>query len=192
MLLPSYMVPLAQMNEDGPGSLDVVFGWDGCFEGAPIWTGPIWCVSRSRWVSWTSDGGGAGGDAWRGCQRVGESGITTYDLSDLALDCRVFAVCNRLALLGAHAFSGISINVNATWQTVRNFDSFTLIGVERHSARVMVRGRWSRLGRWMNGDGVEEGPDLPIDRDATVYDFTAALTLALAPKIAKLDGFKAR
>lgn len=191
MPLPSYMVPIAQMNEEGPGSLDVVFGWDGCFEGAPIWTGPVWCVSRSRWVSWTSDGGGAGGDAWRGCQRVGESGITTYDLSDLALDCRVLAVHQRLSRLGAAALKGLSC-FDGTWQTVLGFDGFRLVGVHPYDTRMMVRGCWSKLGRWMHGDTTKEGPDVSIDRDATVYDFTAALTLALAPKLAKLDGFKAR
>lgn len=41
-MVPSYLLSLAELHAAAPGVLDVVFGSDGGFEGAPCWTPSGW------------------------------------------------------------------------------------------------------------------------------------------------------
>ena len=46
--MPSYLLPLATLHAAAPGILDVVFGPDGDFEGAPPFMGPVLIGSQYR------------------------------------------------------------------------------------------------------------------------------------------------
>ena len=79
-MTPTYLLHLSSLHSAAPGALDVIFGPDGDFEGAPRWKPPLW------------DG------AW-----AHHLGSVPDPIDDLALDLRVPTVAARLAGLCAKA-----------------------------------------------------------------------------------------
>lgn len=155
----SHLLSLPAMHRDGPGSLDVVFGPDGDFEGAPRWDPPVfWLNQYIRW-------------GWLRSQASFEHLI----LPDLALDLRIPSVAARLAGLCARALGqsqprgwGVE-DANPEWcfQSVWGTRAYN----------------W-RLNGAPYGAGLPVLPKGLLTPEA----FLASLTLSLAPRIAALGG----
>ena len=86
--MTAHLLPLSALHAAGPGVLDVVFGPDGDFPGAPIWRGPL--VSCGEIV--TLDHLDALGIFVRSPEWV----RLYRGRHDVALDCRVPSVAARL------------------------------------------------------------------------------------------------
>ena len=147
--MTSHILSLTALHAAAPGVLDVVFGPDGDFEGAPRWTSPIW-GSVTRWgeerppsfvTRWTRNGADFVTPEWDG-----NAGVRAP-----SLDLRIPTVAARLAGLCERA---------ADSETYRN-NTALLISAFRASA-----------GAWFDDEAAR----------------LAALTLALAPRIAALGG----
>jgi hypothetical protein len=89
--MASYLLPPSTLHAAAPGVLDVVFGPDGDFEGAPRWTGPVWTGERY-----------APAQAQHG--RIGT--LKGAELPSAALDLRVTSVADRLRRLCERALGG--------------------------------------------------------------------------------------
>lgn len=49
-MTPAHLLSLADLHAAAPGVLDVVFGPDGGFDGAPRWAGPVYgCLDTTAW-----------------------------------------------------------------------------------------------------------------------------------------------
>lgn len=89
--MSSHLLSLAALHAAAPGVLDVIFGPDGDFEGAPFFVGPVRDVARY----------GAGG--WHWVRSVGGGFLVFIEVAaiqpidDYALDLRVPSVAARLA-----------------------------------------------------------------------------------------------
>ena len=90
--MTSHLLPLSTLHGAAPGVLDMVFGADGDFEGAPCFTGPVADIGRY----------GIGG--WRWVRSVSGRGFVDFmetapscEIGDLALDLRIPSVAARLA-----------------------------------------------------------------------------------------------
>ena len=93
----SHLLTLADLHAAAPGVLDVVFGADGDFPGAPSWAGPMTGMARYPRHSWL---------VWRGLfhASVGtDDGLWSCTVDEWrerwALDCRVPSVAARLIRL---------------------------------------------------------------------------------------------
>ena len=157
-MTPTYLLHLSSLHSAAPGALDVIFGPDGDFEGAPRWKPPLW------------DG------AW-----AHHLGSVPDPIDDLALDLRVPTVAARLAGLCAQALdapSDAAIMV-ATGTTEQGFIAL------RCEGGLISERRW--IWNRGTGAELSERPcgiRLPPRCDAA--SALAALTLALAPQIAVL------
>lgn len=175
----SYLLTLAALHAAAPGAIDVVFGPDGDFEGAPRFTGPV--LGRIR------------GELPMGYHHVCTSyepdqiGVMRNDgtrkLCDApALDLRIPSVAARLAGLCARALGAPPPVVAYVVAT----------GVPEHGFLVL-RAEWLLIGErrwcWNRDTGADlsmhpTGIRLPPRCDAA--SALAALTFALAPRIAAL------
>lgn len=175
-----------------PGFRGVLFGPDGAFPSSPIWTGPLFSIRHQRWLHWTADGG----DGWQICNRLGESGTTHYEHSDLALDLRTSAA-DRLAKLCARVCLR-HIGVTDAPVSVYVFDDWERCGLE-----VSTSGTDRYRQRHFCWDGSDGGGNdhfidgekrelfhLPVEvvarPQSNPISFLSALTLFLAPEIAAL------
>ena len=163
--MDSHLLSLFTLHAAAPGVLDVVFGPDGDFEGADTWTGPVWYEGErpSRWLHITMIGGEA----------FSIVSAEWWPLAPLSLDLRVPSVAARLAGLCARALDEEGIG----WVTLDDGEWCLMVGNEPR-------------GWWLPNTGealLSMHPDLagPV---ASPSAFLAALTLALAPKIAALRG----
>ena len=86
----THILPLSTLHSAAPGVLDVLFGRDGEFEGAPNWTGPILIGGRYIHVQ-----------AHRG--QVGTLKGKVIDRDACHLDLRIPSVAARVAGLCARA-----------------------------------------------------------------------------------------
>lgn len=102
MSQPAHLLSLADLHAAAPGVLDVVFGPDGDFEGAPQWGGPVWGAEHlgDFGPSWY-DVSVEGAQLWALSKDPSDPGMTT--IPDGALDLRVSTVAARLAGLCARA-----------------------------------------------------------------------------------------
>lgn len=94
----SHLLPLSNLHAAAPGVLDIVFGPDGDFEGAPYWVGPVSDIDPS----------GVGGIYHVAAVLSGGSvatieGAGNLPLYSVALDLRIPSVAARLAGLCAKA-----------------------------------------------------------------------------------------
>ncbi len=180
--MTDYLLPLASLHAAAPGVLDVVFGPDGAFEGAPRFTGPIWHPRWGRYLTaWrvTHDRDGEP-RVWVRSLDVGaepdDDAVTFY-----ALDLRIPSIASRLAGLCARAVLP---------------DDPKFVGGP--GVRRMRGGLWVLY--WRDADGLgKDASWTPDGRRGHIYDsdvagspfaspehFLAALTLTLAPRIAAL------
>lgn len=155
----SYLLSLADLQAAALGVLDVVFGSDGDFEGAPPWRCPIW-GRRTREPSsepeWLSMSGFA--DGFVHYLEIGqyhdEEGRShqhgEWDIIDATLDLRVPSIAARLA-----------------WLCCRAADPARMLDSWQRAADLAARAAW---GEW----NPEYAPAL------------ASLFLSLAPRIAAL------
>lgn len=186
----SHLLSLSALHAAAPGVLDVVFGSDGDFEGAPRFTGPVAYDVRSgtypdlRLYRYLHLGFGLGPDV----RLVGDD--DNVPRSRCALDCRVPSVAARLAGLCARALDAEA--TGQAWATeageirpefwvVRYCDT---AGYAASVAWCKATGRPDRRGL---SPCPPETPSLSAGL-ADVPSFLAALTLAMAPKIAALGG----
>lgn len=159
-----HLLSLATLHTAAPGVLDVVFGPDGDFTGAPEWRCPIWDAED-----------GPDGD-WMGISRHALHPIADqFDpLDTMLLDFRIPSVAARLAALCARALD--------FWH-VGPFDGAW--GVYLGS---IDDGPWG----WTIGCAGWSSDYIPndlvpnADTIHTEAEFIAALTVALAPRIAAL------
>lgn len=186
----SHLLSLSALHAAAPGVLDVVFGPDGTFEGAPAFSPPLW---TGIWSDRLEDPICQWGWCW-GEVYMSEDGLALFDdhrqVEDAYLDCRIPSVAARLAGLCARA-----LDVEATgqaWATeageirpefwvLRYCDT---AGYAASVAWCKATGRPDRRGL---SPCPPETPSLPAGL-ADVPSFLAALTLSLAPKIAALGG----
>ena len=152
----TYLLSLATLHAAAPGVLDVIFGHDGDFEGAPNWHPPLW------------DG------AW--AYHIGD---VPDPLDGLALDLRIPSVAARLAGLCARALHPGG-RVDGAWSV----ESLATGGKWLHgSAEREMSWAW-----YASGAPQSSGPRLHGIEGCSCETFLAALTLALAPRIAALRG----
>jgi len=163
----SHLLPLSALHAAAPGVLDIVFGADGDFEGAPRWKGPAALIMAGIFIRWYE----VEMIAWP------EDGL----MNDLALDCRIPSVAARLAGLCARAVPHVPESVTAAHVRHRRASNlWSLVWVD--SAGFTKEASW-------NGDGTRTHPydsDLAGAPFAGPAAFLASLTLALAPRIASL------
>ena len=151
--MTSHLLSLSVLHTTAPGVLDVVFGPDGDFEGAPRWTCPI-ATDPDRWRLDPSPAG----RRWSIVGMV--AGARTWP-DDAALDLRIPSVAARLAGLCARAL--------------------------HHDGPVYCY-QSADDGWWYLMPKDDNGALYWIEGAASEANFLAALTLALAPKIAALGG----
>ena len=167
-----------------PGFLDAVFGPDGNFEGAPPWTGPIVLFvgkGRKQWAYVLASPSPICGSMY-----VRERG--SEFLSEMGLDLHVPSVAARLAGLCARA-----LDVEATGQAWATETGE--IQKDYWALRYCDQDGYAASCAWMKTTGKPDrrslspcpvgAPTLPANLP-DVPAFLAALTLALAPKIAAL------
>lgn len=82
--MSAHLLPLSALHAAAPGVLDVVFGPDGEFEGAPHWRGPLVSCGETVYFSRPFDDG-VFVHCLYGCRMWRR-------LSDVVLDCRVHSV----------------------------------------------------------------------------------------------------
>ena len=177
----SHLLPLSALHAAAPGVLDVVFGPDGTFEGAPAFSPPLW---TGIWSDRLEDPICQWGWCW-GEVYMSEDGLALFDdhrqVEDAYLDCRIPSVAARLAGLCARALgatSGDGWMIHLYPKVDYPFGGY--IGLRRHDSCITF-----------NRDGIllrERGVSVPVAAMATKELFLASLTLALAPKIAALGG----
>lgn len=168
MSLPAYLLSLADLHAAAPGVLDVVFGPDGDFEGAPKWRPmlsgslkgapgyyPLWHLGARGPVALHRDAYGY---------------ATSID--DAALDLRIPTVAERLAGLCARALG----EFGAGWRVQRTGTWDLTDGVVSCCWRSDGT-PWADMPQW---PAVAGGPW------RSDVEFLRALTLALAPRIAAL------
>ena len=128
--MSAHLLSLSALHAAAPGVLDIVFGADGDFEGAPRWR----CLLHGRpaavglkivgscYTTFTDISGG------KASLLVGPSEWATIE--DAALDCRIPSVaarlaglCNRAMLLGEMDIDDTTADVfsRAMWGTARNW-----------------------------------------------------------------------
>lgn len=161
--MSAHLLTLADLHAAAPGVLDVVFGPDGDFEGAPRWAGPMTSnadLSRYGWL------------VWGGFFHVSiatHDGHWQYNVIDWrakwALDLRIPSVAARLAGLCARAL-------------VR--DEVARCAGREIPASTSTQESVALLQYVLNVPWVQLTPD-QLRR-------LASLTLALAPRIAALGG----
>ncbi len=190
----THLLSLADLHAAGPGVLDVIFGPDGDFEGAPEWRCPIWYTyGRPTWMLMRE------GD-W--CIQLDRRGHwvalagTRGHISTCHLDLRTSAA-DRLAKLCARVCLK-HIGVPDAPVSVYVFDDWELCGLEVYtSGRDRYRQRhfcWDGMDGGGNNHFLPSGKrdlfDLPVGVVARPQpdsiSFLAALTLHLAPQIAAL------
>lgn len=174
------------MHRDGPGSLGVVFGPDGGFEGAPLWRPPLWGTLRPRKGNPPDENDGQTGFVFRYTLNTtmhGDADLAVvmdgpaaiWGIGGAALDCRVPSVAARLAGLCARALGGPS-----DARLRMNDESVSLVG-----DRWQVT--WQRDGGWEIVTPDDPRFSCPRMRThETAASFLASLTLTLAPRIAGL------
>ena len=172
----SHLLTLAALHAAAPGVLDVVFGADGDFPGAPSWAGPMTSMARYPRHSWL---------VWRGLFHAsvgtddGHWSCTVDEWRERwALDCRVLAVEDHLKRLCARALD--MPKWRAGVQLRKNGDTYRLSTIGRDLS-------WHGTGACYPASGPH--PSLPSE-PADLPSFLAALTLALAPRIAALGGVR--
>lgn len=180
----THLLPLADLHAAAPGILDVVFGPDGDFEGAPLWVPAGWeihpLLTDPAWKPVSK------GDSLVHLWLPGY-GWAFRPFDELALDLRQTTTATRLAglcarALGAHVGDGWTLACE-----VHPGVLYRLVGVLT-TGRPIVAGAWLSTGRSFRaeskiGDDVKNPPNAP-DPAA----FLAALVLTLAPRIAALGG----
>ncbi len=98
--MSGHLLSLADLHVAAPGVLDVVFGPDGDFEGAPRFTGPV--RYRSAWLAvlWLAQGTSADGEPTVEARTRDANGtgaiLARLPLDELTLDCRVRSGAARL------------------------------------------------------------------------------------------------
>lgn len=167
----SYLLPLSALHNADPGTPDQVFGPDGDFPDAPHFTGPVLGRVRGETpiayhhvcTSYEPDKIGVmrNDGAWKLCDAP-------------ALDLRIPSVAARLAGLCARALGQAS---DRGW------------GIGPANPEWCLQSQWgTRAFNW-SLKGVPYGDLLSLPRKMlTPEDVLAALTLALADKIAALGG----
>ena len=187
--MDSHLLSLFTLHGAAPGVLDVVFGPDGEVEGAPSWTGPAFTPHRPENIAWwpvlSTD---PNGSVWTETADQVDPGA--FRIRDAALDLRVPSVAARLAGLCARA-----LDVEATgqaWATEAGE-----IQKDYWALRYCDQDGYVASCAWMKTTGKPDRRSLsPCPTSAPIMpaglpdvaSFLAALTLALAPKIAALGG----
>lgn len=171
-----YLLPLSTLHAAAPGVLDVVFGPDGASSEAPHWCPPLWTGTWDREdVRW--------GWRWDVIHDGERLMVPDEDciIEDAALDLRVPSVAARLAGLCARA---LGCPADAAFMVDTGTPEQGFVAFRAEWALISGR-RWI----WNRGTGTElserpAGVCLPPRCDAA--SGLAALTLALAPRIATL------
>lgn len=180
--MPAHLLSLAALHAAAPGVLDVIFGADGDFEGAPRWVGPVLTPQgyrhSLRGVTISSRPDLPGGVLVNGI------GDRVYLSADVALDLRIPSVAARIAGLCARAltFSGkVSAAIVQSWWS-REGDGMEIVYAAENGSRRII---WFSDGTMLTSGCVQF--DIPEDDMSTdPASFLASLCLALAPRIAAL------
>lgn len=181
--MSKHLLPLCDFHAAAPGVLDVVFGLDGDFKGAPDWACSLLIAPDY--------GGGyilcASPQLMREGVKILFADTGTLNMADCHFDLRVPSVAARLAGLCARA---LGHRLPATWSIQNERGGvFALVGVA-HTPRTSFDStivlRWDRgraMGYGSGGDA--QHPSITTTAtDGTV--FLRDLVLALAPQIAAL------
>ena len=168
----SHLLSLAALHAAAPGVLDVVFGPDGDFEGAPCTVLQVFDEARNEYMPRT----------WPDIEQMIDGGGIPLRY---ALDCRVPSIAARLAGLCARARG---VRVGDGWSLVCEVHPgvlYRLVGVLT-TGRSVTAGAWLSTGRRFHTDA-KIGDDVkhpPHGSDPAA--FLATLTLERAPQIAGL------
>lgn len=179
--MSAHLLALADLHAAAPGVLDVIFGRDGDFEGAPEWRCPIWDSED-----------GPDGD-WMGISRHARHPIADQfnPLDTMFFDVRIPSVAARLAGLCARSIQMHAADPGPWYWTARGISA--------------EFGQYGGFERWEVSDGMLRplhlidsltrrkdrlAPILPADAASSRPAFLASLTLALAPRIAALGGMR--
>lgn len=166
-----HLLSLAALHTAAPGVLDVVFGADGDFEGAPHWCPVLWVhgVGWADYHNWYSTGLI---NVWYGT-------YNHHRMEDCYLDLRIPSVAARLTGLCARALGNKEGSL--VWRVVRVTHGWQLAAYV--TPGMCTHYYWSAKG-WSGPSGL----NLPLAGEETPEHFLAALTTALAPRIAALKG----
>ena len=150
-MIPPCLLSLADLNDAAPGVLDVVFGPDGDFEGAPLFRGPV-RLTDGRYVSMD----------WLLCQPWDLAIMHRMASLDLRVPSVAAARAGELLARGARALARDPRRTGNNPETYAWHQEWSLaITLHRATAE-----------KWTAADAAR----------------LAALTLALAPRIAALGG----
>lgn len=172
---------LTRMHEEGPGSLEVIFGPDGGYEDAPMWSGPV----RMMRKSWPRH-------SWLHVTQVEPNGRGLYgaggwaELESCSLDTHVPSVATRLTGLCAHALGITRFLFDGALFSIYQQGSWIHLAAPHGG----LEATWTVTG-WPY-DSWARGVDIPRwgeddDRRYDRHALLCALSLALAPKIAELE-----
>jgi hypothetical protein len=179
-VIPTCLINLSAAHAKAPGVLDRVFGKDGDFEGAPLFTGPCWSAQRRSYVHVGAEYAPA---TYHGA-RNDCAGLPALDREDLFLDPRVPTVGARIAWLCALA---IDPRATSAYADVGP-NGFTLhCTLPWGSATAYY---WNHSGHTYSTRGPSLDRYFPGYTSYTAADFLAALFMELAPLIAALEVYR--
>ena len=180
--MTSHLLPLSTLHGAAPGVLDVVFGPDGDFEGAPEWRCPLQStIGVVYHVEWYREED----TIWCRGER---NALVAY--GNMALDLRVPSVAARLAGLCARALDDEAVGqawVTEAGEIHKDFWVLRYCDKDGYAASCAWRKDTGRPDRRSLSPCPTSAPIVPAGLP-DVASFLAALTLALAPKIAALGG----
>ena len=179
----SHLLPLSALHAAAPGVLDVIFGADGDFEGAPLWRPPLWGTLRPRKGNQPDADDGQTGFVFRYTLNTAMRGnadlavvmdgpAAIWGIGGAALDCRIPSVAARLIWL-----CGLALGYNGPLYCYESHDE-DCNGVKHDDCC------WYLLASRAH----EGGAYYWQKNFSTEAAFIASMTLALAPKIAALGG----
>ena len=164
--MAAYLLRLSTLNLAAPGVLDVIFGPDGDFDGAPSWAGPMTSLADPSRRSWL---------VWRGALHVSVATADGHWSSTVeqwrerwALDLRITSVADRLRRLCERALGG----------ALYEMDEF---GGTKLTCGDEILACWASDGTPTSPLGAEE-----VRFPAIGGDWLGPLVITLAPKIAAL------
>lgn len=164
--MPNYLLSLTETHSAGPGSLDVIFGPDGDFEGAPRWTGPVWY--NGFWVHLPPN-------------LPAEHLLGFLDCRTPSVEARLLELCSEVIwpgqiITGARA----SLYQHGQW-------------INLTIPHAGIKTSWFTSGQWLGGDWLTPvdvrdalSSEPPEGQIFTPASLLARVTLSLAPQIAKL------
>lgn len=173
-----HLLSLADLHAAAPGVLDVVFGPDGDFEGAPRFTGPVWSARWGRYYTMWDVSHDLDGEprCWVRSLDIAEEPWDDRHGS-YVFDLRIPTVAARLAGLCARALRP-RIGGTTPWNIEESDGGVWILCPARRHGLMWF---WES-----NGMGCADAPTVRLPDDCDREGFLRALSLTLAPRIAAL------